>query len=160
MDVCEEKQAKCTSIVKDAIFDLIQLGHTGGEKAVALTAALDQKEVLSFLTKILVEYASLQDDYDEQKRKNADLTDQLTEHNRNLNLSVLSLDVPIRTKNAFVSANIKYVGELVRKSEKEVLEIPNLGMKSLSEIKNALLTKGLELDLKLTGWEPPIRRRL
>jgi len=62
------------------------------------------------------------------------------------------LELSVRAQNCLKGENIKYVGDLVQANEKSLLRFPNLGAKSLSEIKAALAAKGLSLDMKLPGW--------
>jgi len=53
------------------------------------------------------------------------------------------------------NANIRYIGELVQKTEAEMLKTKNFGRKSLNEIKDILNEMGLSLGMKLDGWPPP-----
>jgi DNA-directed RNA polymerase subunit alpha len=50
--------------------------------------------------------------------------------------------------------NIYYIGDLVQRSENELLKTPNLGKKSLTEIKDVLATHGLSLGMRLESWQP------
>ncbi len=68
--------------------------------------------------------------------------------------SVDDLDLTVRSANCLKTESIYYIGDLVQKTELELLKTPNLGKKSLSEIKNVLLSKGLKLGIKLDGWPP------
>ncbi len=68
--------------------------------------------------------------------------------------SVDDLDLTVRSANCLKTESINYIGDLVQKTEFELLKTPNLGKKSLSEIKNILLSKGLKLGMKLDGWPP------
>ena len=67
-----------------------------------------------------------------------------------LNVNVLELSV--RSQNCFEMANIKYIGDLVQRTESELLNVQNLGRKSLNEIKDALGERGLSLGMKLEKW--------
>ncbi len=68
--------------------------------------------------------------------------------------SVDDLDLTVRSANCLKNESIYYIGDLVQKTEFELLKTPNLGKKSLSEIKNILLSKGLKLGTKLDNWPP------
>jgi DNA-directed RNA polymerase subunit alpha len=61
----------------------------------------------------------------------------------------------VRSANCLKNANIKFIGELVTKSEGEMLKTKNFGRKSLNEIKEILVKMGLNLGMKIEGWPPP-----
>jgi DNA-directed RNA polymerase subunit alpha len=69
--------------------------------------------------------------------------------NENLSKSVEELELSVRSYNCLKNANIKTIGELVQKSESEMLKTKNFGRKSLNEIKEILETLGLSLGMKL-----------
>jgi DNA-directed RNA polymerase subunit alpha len=64
------------------------------------------------------------------------------------------LDLTVRSANCLKAENIYYVGDLIQRSEMELLKTPNLGRKSLTEIKDVLGTKGLSLGMQLENWPP------
>ena len=64
----------------------------------------------------------------------------------------------MRSANCLQNANIKYIGELVQKTEDEMLKTKNFGRKSLKEIKEILAEMGLQLGMKLDNWLPPTMR--
>jgi len=74
--------------------------------------------------------------------------------NDNLLRSVDELDLSVRAENCLQAANIKYIGDLVQKSEAEMLKTKNFGRKSLKEIKELLAEMGLALGMKLDNWPP------
>ena len=74
--------------------------------------------------------------------------------NENLLRSVEELELSVRSANCLQNANIKYIGDLVQKSESEMLKTKNFGRKSLKEIKEFLREMGLSLGMKLDGWPP------
>ena len=65
------------------------------------------------------------------------------------------LELTVRSANCLKAENIYYIGDLVQRSEIELLKTPNLGKKSLNEIKDILATHGLSLNTKLEHWPPP-----
>lgn len=69
--------------------------------------------------------------------------------------SVDDLDLTVRSANCLKAQNIYYIGDLIQKSEVELLKSPNLGKKSLTEIKEVLENKGLSLGLHIENWPPP-----
>jgi DNA-directed RNA polymerase subunit alpha len=64
------------------------------------------------------------------------------------------LELSVRSANCLKNANIRFIGELVQKSEAEMLKTKNFGRKSLNEIKDILSEMGLSLGMKLDGWPP------
>ncbi len=66
-----------------------------------------------------------------------------------------TLELTVRAANCLKSENIRYIGDLVTRSESQLLRTPNLGRKSLAEIKNMLADQGLSLGLHVEGWETP-----
>jgi len=80
-------------------------------------------------------------------------------YNEHLDRSVDELELSVRSANCLQNANIKYIGELVQKTESEMLKTKNFGRKSLKEIKEILAEMGLSLGMKLDNWpgnqQPP-----
>ena len=70
-------------------------------------------------------------------------------------LPVDDLELTVRSANCLKAESIYYVGDLVQRSEVELLKTPNLGKKSLTEIKEVLDNKGLSLGMRLDRWPPP-----
>lgn len=64
------------------------------------------------------------------------------------------LELTVRSANCLKAENIYYIGDLVQRSETELLKTPNLGKKSLTEIKDVLASKNLELGMRLDNWPP------
>jgi DNA-directed RNA polymerase subunit alpha len=64
------------------------------------------------------------------------------------------LELTVRSANCLKAENIYYIGDLIQRSENELLKAPNLGRKSLNEIKDVLSSKGLTLGMKLENWPP------
>lgn len=75
--------------------------------------------------------------------------------NPNLYRSVEELELSVRSANCLQNANIKYIYELVQRTEAEMLKTKNFGRKSLNEIKDILSSMGLSLGMKLDGFTPP-----
>ena len=67
---------------------------------------------------------------------------------------VEDLDLTVRSANCLKSENINYIGDLVQKKESELLKTPNLGKKSLTEIKEVLSSRGLSLGTHVSSWPP------
>lgn len=64
------------------------------------------------------------------------------------------LELTVRSANCLKAENIYYIGDLIQRTETELLKTPNLGRKSLNEIKEVLATRGLTLGMKLENWPP------
>ena len=64
------------------------------------------------------------------------------------------LELTVRSANCLKAENIYYIGDLVQRTEVELLKTPNLGKKSLTEIKDVLASRGLSLGLRLDNWPP------
>jgi len=64
------------------------------------------------------------------------------------------LELTVRSANCLKAENIFYIGDLIQKNETELLKTPNLGKKSLTEIKEVLASRGLSLGLRLENWPP------
>ncbi|MDP7537037.1 MAG: DNA-directed RNA polymerase subunit alpha [Methylococcales bacterium] len=64
------------------------------------------------------------------------------------------LELTVRSANCLKAENVFYIGDLIQRTENELLKTPNLGKKSLTEIKDVLGTKGLTLGMRLENWPP------
>ena len=64
------------------------------------------------------------------------------------------LELTVRSANCLKAENIYYIGDLIQRTENELLKTPNLGRKSLNEIKEVLASRGLSLGMKLENWPP------
>ncbi|MEM9102731.1 MAG: DNA-directed RNA polymerase subunit alpha [Pseudomonadota bacterium] len=65
------------------------------------------------------------------------------------------LELTVRSANCLKTENIHYIGDLIQRTEVELLKTPNLGKKSLTEIKDVLASRGLSLGMRLENWPPP-----
>src|ERR1700733_3197433 len=64
------------------------------------------------------------------------------------------LELTVRSANCLKAENIYYIGDLIQRTENELLKTPNLGRKSLNEIKEVLASRGLTLGMKIENWPP------
>ena len=69
------------------------------------------------------------------------------------------LELTVRSANCLKAENIYYMGDLIQRTEVELLKTPNLGKKSLTEIKDVLASRGLSLGVRMENWPPPSMRR-
>ena len=74
--------------------------------------------------------------------------------NKNLLRKVDELELSVRSANCLKNDNIVYIGDLVQRSEPEMLRTPNFGRKSLNEIREVLKVMGLELGMDVENWPP------
>ena len=113
---------------------------------------------LAYAAKILKEQMTVFINFDEsQVEPEIEETEEAKEEEINPHLSrpVDDLELSVRSANCLRNANIRYIGELVQKTEAEMLKTKNFGRKSLNEIKQLLAEMDLGLGMKLDGWEPP-----
>jgi DNA-directed RNA polymerase subunit alpha len=64
------------------------------------------------------------------------------------------LELTVRSANCLKAENIYYIGDLIQRTEVELLKTPNLGKKSLTEIKDVLASRGLALGMRIENWPP------
>jgi len=67
---------------------------------------------------------------------------------------VEDLELTVRSANCLKAEDVNYIGDLIQRSEMELLKTPNLGKKSLNEIKDVLAAHGLSLGMRLENWPP------
>lgn len=118
-------------------------------------------DAVAYAAKILKEQVSIFINFDEEAEPEEDNDSPVNEllQNENLYRTVDELELSVRSANCLQNANIKYIGELVQRTEAEMLKTKNFGRKSLKEIKEVLATMGLTLGMKLEGWSPDARRK-
>ena len=75
-----------------------------------------------------------------------------------LDKNVEDLELSVRSANCLKNADIQYIGQLVQKTDAEMLKTKNFGRKSLNEIKALLSQHNLTLNMNLEGWIPPDQR--
>jgi len=118
--------------------------------------SLKPEESVSLSSKILKEQLQVFLNFDEDiEPEEVEETSATPQFNENLFRSVDDLELSVRSANCLKNANIRHIGELVTKSEAEMLKTKNFGRKSLNEIKEILSNMGLSLGMKIEGWPPP-----
>lgn len=117
--------------------------------------SIKPEEALSLSSKIMKEQLQVFINFDEsiEPDENQETTSS-PKLNENLFRSVDDLELSVRSANCLKNANIRYIGELVSRSEAEMLKTKNFGRKSLNEIKELLSEMGLSLGMKIEGWPP------
>jgi len=112
-------------------------------------------DAVAYAAKIMKEQLSIFINFDETEEPATEaLPVQEAVLNENLFRSVDELELSVRSANCLQNANIKTIGDLVQKTEAEMLKTKNFGRKSLKEIKEILSEMGLSLGMKLENWPP------
>jgi len=109
-------------------------------------------DAVAYAAKILQDQLQIFINFDEEPERAAREESPATPLNENLFRSVDELEFSVRSQNCLQNADIKYIGELVQKSEQEMLKTKNFGHKSLNEIKEILREMGLELGMKVDSF--------
>jgi DNA-directed RNA polymerase subunit alpha len=113
-------------------------------------------DALGYAAKILKEQLGVFINFDEEEAvPRAPEVQEPSKLNDNLFKSVDELELSVRSANCLKNADIRFIGDLVQKSEGEMLKTKNFGRKSLNEIKEILSEMGLSLGMKLENWPPP-----
>jgi DNA-directed RNA polymerase subunit alpha len=123
-------------------------GSVAPEDGVALAAKILKEQLTVFI--------NFEEDQQFEIQEEAPAEDSF---NDNLLRSVDELDLSVRAENCLQAANIKYIGDLVQKTEGEMLKTKNFGRKSLKEIKELLAEMGLTLGMRLDNWPPKELKR-
>ena len=124
--------------------------------------AVRPDDALAYSAKIIKEqltiFVNFDEDEEEEQRRAEETKPVNASLNDNLFKTVDSLELSVRAANCLENANIKFIGELVTKSESEMLKTKNFGRKSLNEIKDILAEMGLSLGMKIDGFDPSTLR--
>jgi len=112
-------------------------------------------DAVAYAAKIVKEQLSIFINFDEtEEPTSVEAPTDEPKWNENLFRSVDELELSVRSANCLQNANIKTIGDLVQRSEAEMLKTKNFGRKSLKEIKEILAEMGLSLGMKLENWPP------
>ncbi len=112
------------------------------------------EDAVAYSAKIIKDQISVFINFDEQISDDSGLgSNDSGQFNENLFKSIDDLELSVRATNCLRSANIALVGELVQRSENEMLKTKNFGKKSLDEIKNVLLDMGLDFGMKVDSFD-------
>jgi len=122
------------------ILDLETNGTINPEDAIRRAATILQQQLAVFV--------DLEGDTQVQVEEKEDEIDPI------LIRPVDDLELTVRSANCLKAENIYYIGDLIQRTEVELLKTPNLGKKSLTEIKDVLASRGLSLGMRLENWPP------
>ena len=117
--------------------------------------SLNPEEAVAHASKILKDQLSIFITFEEEEEEEMEVSGDEGEKkglNENLFRSVDELELSVRSANCLKHANIKLIGDLVQKTEAEILATKNFGRKSLNEIKEILAEMGLGLGMKVENW--------
>ena len=117
-------------------------GAVTPEDSVALAAKILQDQLQLFIN-----FEEVAPSYEEKREERLPFSP-------NLLKKVEELELSVRSANCFKNDNIVYIGDLVQKTEAEMLKTPNFGRKSLNEIKEVLTSMGLKLGMEVPNWPP------
>lgn len=136
-----------TRVGQDTDYDKLSItvdtdGSVTPEDAVALAARILQDQLRQFIN------------FEEPEAKTEEKAEDELPFNKNLLRKVDELELSVRSANCLKNDNIIYIGDLVLKSEAEMLRTPNFGRKSLNEIKEVLAQMGLHLGMEIPNWPP------
>ena len=139
---------------QDTDFDKLTLevwtnGAVRPDDAVAYAAKILKDQLTTFINF---------DETEEEVEKES-LAEEKPKLNEHLFKTVDALELSVRAANCLENANIKYIGELVTKSESDMFKTKNFGRKSLNEIKDILVDMGLSLGMKIDGFDPSVLRQ-
>ena len=117
-------------------------GSVSPEDAVAFSARIMQDQLNNFIN------------FEEPEEEETPEVLEDLPFNKNLLRKVDELELSVRSANCLKNDNIVYIGDLVQRSEPEMLRTPNFGRKSLNEIREVLKVMGLELGMEVENWPP------
>lgn len=122
---------------------------------VTTDASVSPEDAVAYAAKIIKDQLSIFINFEEDQEPEIVVEPEPQEKfNENLLRTVDELELSVRSANCLANANIKYIGDLVQKTESEMLKTKNFGRKSLKEIKEILSEMGLSLGMKLDSWPP------
>ncbi len=111
-------------------------------------------DAVAYAARILQDQLSIFVNFDEPESARAETEDDGLEFNPLLLKKVDELELSVRSANCLKNDNIVYIGDLIQKTEAEMLRTPNFGRKSLNEIKEVLSGMGLHLGMDVEEWPP------
>jgi len=116
--------------------------------------SLTPEDAVAYAARILQDQLSVFVNFEEPDSISRKEDDDLPDFNPLLLKKVDELELSVRSANCLKNDNIVYIGDLIQKTEAEMLRTPNFGRKSLNEIKEVLSTMGLHLGMDVPDWPP------
>ncbi|HEU4838849.1 MAG TPA: DNA-directed RNA polymerase subunit alpha [Micavibrio sp.] len=121
---------------------------------VETNGVISPEDAVAFAARILQDQLQVFINFEEPDAAAAGEQEDELPFNRNLLRKVDELELSVRSANCLKNDNIVYIGDLVQKTESDMLRTPNFGRKSLNEIKEVLTNMGLHLGMQVEGWPP------
>ncbi len=121
---------------------------------VETNGAVTPEDAVAYAARIIQDQLSVFVNFEEPRKDEAPTTAPQLPFNPALLKKVDELELSVRSANCLKNDNIVYIGDLIQKSEAEMLRTPNFGRKSLNEIKEVLAGMGLHLGMDVPGWPP------
>jgi DNA-directed RNA polymerase subunit alpha len=121
---------------------------------VETNGAVTPEDAVALAARILQDQLQLFINFEEPQAAVAEERGAELPFNKNLLRKVDELELSVRSANCLKNDNIVYIGDLVQKTEQEMLRTPNFGRKSLNEIKEVLAQMGLHLGMEIPNWPP------
>ncbi len=118
---------------------------------------VEPADALAYAAKILKDQLSVFINFaeEEEAAKAEAEAEERPEYYKYLDKKIDELELSVRSANCLKNANIRYIGELVQKTESEMLKTKNFGRKSLNELKKILEQMGLSFGMEIPDWKPP-----
>ena len=121
---------------------------------VETNGSITPEDAVAFSARILQDQLNIFVNFEEPRREEVSPSIPELAFNPALLKKVDELELSVRSANCLKNDNLVYIGDLIQKSEAEMLRTPNFGHKSLNEIKEVLAQMGLHLGMEVTGWPP------
>lgn len=138
--VVESARVEQRTDLDKLVIDLETNGTLDADEAIRRAATILQQQLAVFV--------DLEGESEPEPVKDEDEVDPI------LLRPVDDLELTVRSANCLKAENIYYIGDLIQRTEVELLKTPNLGKKSLTEIKDVLASRGLSLGMRLDNWPP------
>jgi DNA-directed RNA polymerase subunit alpha len=122
--------------------------------AIETNGAVTPEDAVALAARILQDQLQLFINFEEPRSATEEERPSELPFNKNLLRKVDELELSVRSANCLKNDNIVYIGDLVQKTEAEMLRTPNFGRKSLNEIKEVLAQMGLHLGMEIPNWPP------
>lgn len=121
---------------------------------VETNGTIKPEDAVAFAARILQDQLQVFVNFQEPESATSEEAKDELPFSRHLLRKVEELELSVRSANCLKNDNIVYIGDLVQKTEADMLRTPNFGRKSLNEIKEVLTNMGLHLGMKVEGWPP------
>ncbi len=122
--------------------------------SIQTNGVISPEDAVAYAARILQDQLQVFVNFEEPTEASAGEEIEELPFNKNLLKKVDELELSVRSANCLKNDNIVYIGDLVQKSEGDMLRTPNFGRKSLNEIKEVLSIMGLHLGMQVEGWPP------